>query len=80
MKGDFNLARHKVEITGVNTNEIVVLTSQETEELFKKYKNGDNQAKEKLVNDGYQKIDNDTRIHFSKQMTFQELFYPVRIH
>lgn len=50
MKGDFNLARHKVEITGVNTNEIVVLTSQETEELFKKYKNGDNQAKEKLVN------------------------------
>ena len=44
------MARHKVEITGVNTNEIVVLTSQETEELFKKYKNGDNQAKEKLVN------------------------------
>ena len=44
------MARHKVEITGVNTNEIVVLTSQETEELFKKYKSGDNQAKEKLVN------------------------------
>ena len=39
------MARHKVEITGVNTNEIVVLTSQETEELFKKYKNGDNQAR-----------------------------------
>ena len=35
MKGDFILARHKVEITGVNTNEIVVLTSKETEELFK---------------------------------------------
>ena len=44
------MARHKVEITGVNTNQIVVLTSKETEELFKKYKNGDNFAKEKLIN------------------------------
>lgn len=50
MKGDFNLARHKVEITGVNTNEIVVLTSEETIELFNKYRSGDNQAKERLIN------------------------------
>ena len=50
MKGDFNLARHKVEITGVNTNEIEVLTSSETEELFKKLKNGDKSAKERLIN------------------------------
>ena len=44
------MARHKVEITGVNTNEIIVLTSSEMEELFKKYKNGDNHAKEILIN------------------------------
>ena len=44
------MARHKVEITGVNTNEIIVLTSSETVELFKKYRNGDNKAKEKLIN------------------------------
>lgn len=50
LKGDFILAKHKVEITGVNTNEIVVLSSSEMEELFKKYKNGDNHAKELLIN------------------------------
>ena len=50
MKGDFNLAKHKVEITGVNTNEIEVLTSSETEELFKKLKDGDKSAKERLIN------------------------------
>ena len=44
------MARHKVEITGVNTNEIVVLTSRETQELFRQYKEGDNLAKERLVN------------------------------
>lgn len=44
------MARNKVEITGVNTNEIIVLSSSETEELFKRYKNGDNHAKELLVN------------------------------
>ena len=30
----------------------------------------------KLKELAIEKIDNDTRIHFSKQMTFQELFYP----
>ena len=50
MKGDFILAKHKVEITGVNTNELIVLTSEETEELFRKLKNGDTSAKEKLIN------------------------------
>ena len=44
------MAKNKVEITGVNTNEIIVLSSKDTEELFKKYKNGDNHAKELLVN------------------------------
>lgn len=44
------MARHKVEITGVNTNEIVVLTSEEINELFNKYRQGDNLAKERLVN------------------------------
>ena len=44
------MARHKVEITGVNTNEIEVLTSSETEELFKRLKDGDKSAKERLIN------------------------------
>ena len=44
------MARHKVEICGVNTANIKVLTNDEMIELFKKYQNGDKFAKEDLVN------------------------------
>lgn len=44
------MARHKVEISGVNTADIKVLTSKETEELFLKMKEGDNFAREELIN------------------------------
>lgn len=50
MKGDFILARHKVEIANVNTANIKVLTNEEMIELFTKYKNGVKEAKEELVN------------------------------
>ena len=43
------MARHKVEICGVNTANIEVLAKEEQEELFKKYKNGDETAKDRLV-------------------------------
>ena len=43
------MARHKVEICGVNTANIEVLTKEEQEELFKQYKNGDEMAKDRLV-------------------------------
>jgi len=46
----FYLARHKVEISGVNTANIKVLTSKEMTELFKKLKTGDISAREQLVN------------------------------
>ena len=44
------MARHKVEISGVNTANIKVLTTEEMNELFKKVKNGDTKAREELVN------------------------------
>lgn len=44
------MARHKVEISGVNTANIKVLTTEETNELFKRVKNGDTKAREELVN------------------------------
>jgi len=50
MKGDFFMARHKVEICGVNTANIKVLTNDEMVELFKKMQNGDVFAKEDLIN------------------------------
>ncbi len=44
------MARHKVEICGVNTANIEVLTNDEMLDLFDRYKNGDNNAKERLIN------------------------------
>jgi len=44
------MARHKVEITGVNTANIKVLSNDETRELFLKMKNGDPFAREDLIN------------------------------
>lgn len=44
------MARYKVEISGVNTANIKVLTNEEMIELFKRMQNGDNSAKEQLIN------------------------------
>lgn len=44
------MAKHKVEITGVNTSEIEVLSSEEMEELFRKKDEGDTKARERLIN------------------------------
>ena len=44
------MARYKVDITGINTNELKVLTSDETIKLFERYRAGDERAKEELVN------------------------------
>ena len=44
------MARHKDEISGVNTSNIKVLTNEETSELFKKMKEGDPFARDDLIN------------------------------
>ena len=44
------MARHKVEICGVNTANLKVLSNEEMLELFKKYQNGEKSAKEDIVN------------------------------
>ena len=50
MKGVFILARHKVEITGINTSSIKVLKNDEMNNLFVKFQSGDKYARELLVN------------------------------
>ncbi len=44
------MARYKVDITGINTNELKVLTSEETIKLFERFHAGDKKAKEELIN------------------------------
>ena len=43
------IAKHKVEITGINTSDIEVLSEKEKEKLFTDLKNGDISAREKLA-------------------------------
>ena len=43
------MANYKVEITGINTSNLKVLTNEEQKELFTKFQNGDKQAKDKIV-------------------------------
>ena len=43
------MAKYKVEISGINTNELVVLTQEEMNELFKKMQKGDEFARDLLV-------------------------------
>lgn len=44
------MAKHKVDISGINTSNIIVLTNEEMIRLFEQYQNGDQMAKEMLVN------------------------------
>ena len=44
------MANYKVEISGINTNDIIVLKNSEMIELFKKYQEGDLFAKDLLIN------------------------------
>lgn len=50
MKGVFLLAKYKVEIPGIDTNKLKVLKNSEMVELFKKFQNGDELAKEEIIN------------------------------
>lgn len=43
------MAKHKVDITGINTSNLKVLSHEETIDLFKKYQSGDESAKKKLI-------------------------------
>jgi len=43
------MAKHKVEIVGINTNDIKILNNNEIRELIIKYRNGDHNSKDELV-------------------------------
>ena len=43
------MAKYKVEISGIDTSKIPVLNSQEMNQLFEQYKNGDASARNRLV-------------------------------
>ena len=68
------MAKNKVEISGLNTNEIVVLSSEETNELFKRLKQGDLSAKERLVNGNLKLVLSILKKYVNKTDNLDDLF------
>ncbi len=68
------MAKNKVEISGLNTNEIVVLSSDETNELFKRLKQGDLSAKERLVNGNLKLVLSILKKYVNKTDNLDDLF------
>ncbi len=50
------MAKHKVEITGRKTSELKVLSNNEQMDLFRKMKNGDRSARNKIVEGNYKLV------------------------
>lgn len=68
------MAKYKVEITGVNTSELKVLTSEETKELFIKMQDGDKFAREDLINGNLKLVLSILKRFNSKNENMDDLF------
>ena len=68
------MAKHKVEISGINTSNIKVLTNDEMNELFIKLKNGDENAKMELVNGNLKLVLSILRKYASRTDNLDDLF------
>ena len=68
------MAKNKVEISGLNTNDIIVLSSEETKELFKRLKNGDKEAKDRLVNGNLKLVLSILKKYVNKTDNLDDLF------
>lgn len=68
------MAKHKVEITGINTSEIEVLTQEEMEEQFKKLKEEDPLARDILVNGNLKLVLSILKRFSKKEENMDDLF------
>ena len=68
------MAKYKVDITGINTNELKVLTNKETDELFKKLQAGDESAREDLVNGNLKLVLSILQKFNNKNLNMDDLF------
>ena len=68
------MARHKVEISGVNTANIIVLSNEEMVELFKKYREGDLLAKDKLIEGNLKLVLSILKAYKSRTDNMDDLF------
>ncbi len=68
------MARHKVEICGVNTANIKVLSNEEVKQLFNLMKNGDSSARDKLVEGNLKLVLSILKKFYNKVDNLDDLF------
>ena len=68
------MARNKVEITGIKTSELKTLTSEEQLDLFKKMKNNDKNAREKLIEGNFKLVLSILRKFLNRSDDMDDLF------
>ena len=68
------MANYKVEITGVNTSELTVLSQEEQTLLFQAYQNGDMKAKEKLIEGNLKLVLSVLRGYQNRNVNMDDLF------
>ena len=69
------MAKYKVDITGVNTNNLIVLSNEEMIELFKRYQNNHEMiAKEKIINGNLKLVLSILRKYTNRTDNLDDLF------
>ena len=74
MRKDYYMAKYKVDITGLNTSELKTLSNQEMTELFIRLKNGDLDAKDKLINGNLKLVLSILKSFNNKNVNLDDLF------
>ena len=68
------MAKYKVDITGINTSELKTLSKEEMTELFIRLRNGDLEAKEKLINGNLKLVLSILKSFNNKNVNLDDLF------
>ena len=68
------MAKYKVDITGLNTSDIKVLSNEEMTHLFVRYQNGDLEAKNELINGNLKLVLSILRSFNRKDSNLDDLF------
>jgi len=68
------MGKYKVDITGINTNNLLCLKQEEMKELFIKYNNGDNYARELLINGNLKLVLSVLKKFYNKADNLDDLF------
>ena len=68
------MGKYKVDISGIKTNDLISLSSSEMNELFVKYKNGDESSRELLINGNLRLVLSVLKKFYNKSDNLDDLF------